>query len=108
MDMETTDQARERRRATLRAKLTPKQSTAAERVKNAEAEHVARGTARLRAQHADRLQEDVTPLLARLLARLLASAGEEGELLLVDGTGQVRGRWRSAEGLAHDLVARDA
>jgi hypothetical protein len=107
MDMETTDQARERRRAKLRAKPTPKQSAAAERVKTAEAEHVAGVAARQRARHADRLQEDVTPLLARLLARLLASAGEEGELLLVDGAGQVVRRWQAAEDLARELASLD-
>ena len=43
-----------------------------------------------------------------LLARLLASAGEGGELRLVDGAGQVLRTWRSAEDLARELAALHA
>ncbi len=53
------------------------------------------------ARKAARFEEEMTPLLARLLA----SAGEGGELRLVDGAGHVLGRWHAAEDLARELAA---
>jgi hypothetical protein len=71
---------------------------------DAEDERVWRAFECVAARVGARLQEDMTPVLARLLA----SAGEGSALQLVDGTGQVRGCWRSAEDLARDLVALNA
>jgi hypothetical protein len=56
------------------------------------------------ARKAARLEEELTPLLARLLA----SAGEGGELRLVDGAGHVLGRWQAAEDLARELATLHA
>ncbi len=53
------------------------------------------------ARKAARLEEELTPLLARLLA----SAGEGGEPRLVDGAGRVLRCWQVAEDLARELVA---
>ena len=56
------------------------------------------------ARKAARLEEELTPLLARLLA----SAGDGGELRLVDGAGQALRRWQAAEDLARELAALHA
>jgi hypothetical protein len=53
------------------------------------------------ARKAVQLEEELMPLLSRLLA----SAGEGGELRLVDGAGHVLGRWQAAEDLARELAA---
>jgi hypothetical protein len=65
--------------------MTPEQRAARERMQSAEAAHMEAVFARMATRAVARLEEDMTPLFARVLA----SAGEGGEMRLMGGTGQV-------------------